>query len=190
MAPGQPAGVHSTSKQQSAYLTERFYTLGAITFGIRLAPAHSPLSPPGTNTENEHELHELLRSPSIGHEKAQKCFASAMDMLLTESVRARYGRVPRGIGVTGPSTAELRKWVKIVWAPFVRRILGVILGGNGEAMEVREDAFGEDEVKEWQDVAVQRLGRLRVGQFFDIVVGWPGTRGLVLDVKVCLHNVA
>lgn len=59
------------------------------------------------------------------------------------------------------------------------------------AMEVDAGAgVGEDDIKRrkedlesWKRIAVGRLGRLRVGELFDIVVEWPESLGGVEDLK-------
>lgn len=60
------------------------------------------------------------------------------------------------------------------------------------AMEVDAGAGAEEvdlkrrkeDLESWKRIAVGRLGRLRVGELFDIVVDWPDSLGGVEDLKV------
>lgn len=60
------------------------------------------------------------------------------------------------------------------------------------AMEVDAGAGAEEvdlkrrkeDLESWKRIAVGRLGRLRVGELFEIIVYWPDSLGGVEDLKV------
>ena len=41
-----------------------------------------------------------------------------------------------------------------------------------------------EDLESWNRIAIGRLGRLRVGELFDIVVEWPESLGGIEDLKV------
>ena len=42
----------------------------------------------------------------------------------------------------------------------------------------------KEDLESWKRIAIGRLGRLRVGELFDIVVEWPESLGGIEDLKV------
>ena len=55
------------------------------------------------------------------------------------------------------------------------------IAGEEERKRRRED------LETWKKIAMGRLGRLRVGELFDIVVEWPQSLGGVEDLKVWIY---
>lgn len=66
-----------------------------------------------------------------------------------------------------------------------RRRGGMDLDGPVGAIEEEAKRRRED-LDSWKQIAVGRLGRLRVSELFDIVVDWPNSLGGVEDLKVGL----
>lgn len=47
----------------------------------------------------------------------------------------------------------------------------------------------KEDIAGWVSMALGRLGRLRVGELFDIVVDWPASLSAIMDLKVCRDSV-
>ncbi|KAI5776700.1 hypothetical protein EDC01DRAFT_791957 [Geopyxis carbonaria] len=63
-----------------------------------------------------------------------------------------------------------------------RRMGGMDLDGGHGAGEEEQKRRNED-LAIWKDIALKRLGRLRVNELFDIVVDWPHSLGGIEDLK-------
>lgn len=121
-----------------------------------------------------------LQQVGLGGDKAQKVFASVMNIMMTEFVRAAY---------TGqweaPTSApqHLRHWIENVYARLAVQVLAIIhtpQGGNQSSSPL-DVSFAE--VEKWQEMGIARLGALRTSELFDVVVEWPASSGAVEDLR-------
>lgn len=62
-----------------------------------------------------------------------------------------------------------------------RGAMEVDAGAGAEEVDLKRR---KEDLESWKRIAVGRLGRLRVGELFDIVVDWPDSLGGVEDLKV------
>ena len=125
-------------------------------------------------------LFDGLQIVGMGGDKAQKVFASVMDAMLSEFIRAAYtGRWE------GPSfvSHHLRHWIENVFARLIVQVLSII---NVPDCLVR-GPYGLDvslnDVEKWQEIGIARLGALRTGELFDVIVEWPASSGAIEDLR-------
>ncbi|KAJ5286698.1 hypothetical protein N7478_002384 [Penicillium angulare] len=121
-----------------------------------------------------------LQLVGLGGDKAQKVFASVMNIMMSEFVRAAYNkRWKRPTAVA----QHLRYWVENVFSRLVVQVLAIIHTppvGNPlpGALDV---SFGD--VEQWQEIAIARLGALRTSELFDVIVEWPLSSGAIEDLR-------
>ncbi|KAL4788376.1 hypothetical protein BJX76DRAFT_176215 [Aspergillus varians] len=121
-----------------------------------------------------------LQLVGLGGEKTQEVFAGVMDTMMTEFIRAAYADHWEGPSLV---SLHLRQWITDVFARLAVQVLAVI---NVPEAGVRE--FGDMDVKfsdveKWQEVGFARLGALRIGELFDVVVEWPASSGAIEDLR-------
>ncbi|KAJ6017065.1 hypothetical protein N7451_000444 [Penicillium sp. IBT 35674x] len=126
-----------------------------------------------------------LQQVGLGGDRAQKVFASVMNTMLTEFVRAAYtgaaynGRWERPTSVV----QHLKHWVENIFARLAVQALALI-----RMPPVGEPSAGELEVsfrdvEKWQEIAIARLGALRTSELFDVIVEWPVSSGAIEDLR-------
>ncbi|EPS32004.1 hypothetical protein PDE_06963 [Penicillium oxalicum 114-2] len=121
-----------------------------------------------------------LQQVGLGGDKAQKVFASVMNIMMTEFIRAAY---------TGkweaPSLVpqHLRHWIENVFARLAVQALAIIHHPQlaDQSSNVLNVSFGD--VEKWQEMGIARLGTLRTSELFDVIVDWPTSTGAVEDVR-------
>ncbi|CEJ61810.1 hypothetical protein PMG11_10327 [Penicillium brasilianum] len=121
-----------------------------------------------------------LQHVGLGGDKAQKVFASVMNIMMTEFVRAAY---------TGqweaPSSVpqHLRHWIENVFARLAVQVLTIIHAphSGGQPSSPLDVSFGD--VEKWQEMGIARLGALRTSELFDVIVDWPESSGAVEDLR-------
>ncbi|KAL5048244.1 hypothetical protein BDW71DRAFT_178195 [Aspergillus fruticulosus] len=113
-----------------------------------------------------------LQFVGLGGEKVQEAFAGVMDKMMTEFVRVAYTG-----HWEGPSfvSSHLRQWIKDVYARLAIQVLPII--------NVPESGIRESDWDKWQEVGIARLGALRVGELFDVIVEWPASSGAIEDLR-------
>ncbi|OMP86075.1 Anaphase-promoting complex subunit 2 [Diplodia seriata] len=79
-------------------------------------------------------------------------------------------------------TRVLREWIKDGYSPFIREILSCLTGD--------EEMFEANEVQQWTNMAIGRLGRARVENLFDYIVNWDRSLGAILDLKEYITSPA
>jgi anaphase-promoting complex subunit 2 len=120
-----------------------------------------------------------LQLVGLGADKAQKVFAEVMNILMGDFISAAYSGEWEA-----PSTApqHLGQWIENVYARLAVQVLSIIHsdapGTQSGAMDV---SFGD--VEKWRAMGTARLGMLRVGELFDVVVDWPSSSGAVEDLR-------
>ncbi|KAL1619239.1 hypothetical protein SLS54_006831 [Diplodia seriata] len=121
-----------------------------------------------------------LRDVGLGGDQAQRAAAQAMDCLMDAFIGSHhmkvdwYGRKPM--------TRVLREWIKDGYSPFIREILSCLTGD--------EEMFEANEVQQWTNMAIGRLGRARVENLFDYIVNWDRSLGAILDLKEYITSPA
>ena len=122
-----------------------------------------------------------FHSVGLGGDAAQRVFADVMNSLMTEYVKSTYAgqwESPSSI------TDNLRQWTENHFARFVVEVLECLRtsenpgGSNASAYSV-----SLSEVERWQEMAINRLGTLRVTELFNIVVEWDASKGAIEDLK-------
>lgn len=120
-----------------------------------------------------------LQLVGLGGDKAQNVFASAMNLMMTEFIRAAYTgqwEAPTS------ATQHLRHWVENVFARLAVQVLNIIhTQPSSQAPGTLDVSFGD--VEKWQEIAISRLGALRTSELFDVIVEWPTSTGAVEDLK-------
>ena len=132
-----------------------------------------------------------LQLVGLGGEKAQKIFATVMNAMLTEFVRAAYS----GHWKT-PSLAvqHLDYWIENVFAQLVVQVLAIINTPESDDSDERSADHldvGLSDLKKWQEIGVARLGELRTSELFSVIVEWPASTGAIEELRrFTLHPAA
>lgn len=136
-----------------------------------------------------------LDNLGLGGERSQRVFAEVMNRLMTEYVAEAFSDE-----WAAPSTApvQLRYWVENKFARLVVEVLNCVRRKEDfveRSQELRTsdgqvELVSLDDLAKWQDMAIARLGRLRVKQLFDIVVDWDSSEGAVQDLKASGFQVS
>jgi anaphase-promoting complex subunit 2 len=128
-------------------------------------------------------LLENLQETGLGGSMAQRAFSRAMERLMSEFIVSEYMKVDwfgrKSI------IKRLYDWVQEGFAPFVADILYLLDDESRESF-----TLAANEVRQWQDMAVLRLGKNRVENLFDYIVNWDKSLGAILDLKVRSINPA
>lgn len=122
-------------------------------------------------------LLEGVRDVGLGGERAQKVFAEVMNTMMTEYISTMYAGQ-----WDSPSSApqHLRLWTENVFARFVIDVLAVLKSPEGEAESADVSL---NDVNNWHEMAIARLGALRTSELFDIIVDWDESSGAIEDLK-------
>lgn len=120
-------------------------------------------------------LLEGVRDVGLGGERAQKVFAEVMNVMMTEYISATYAGQ-----WDSPSSAahHLRLWTENVFARFVIDVLTILKSPEAESADV-----SLNDVNNWHEMAIARLGALRTSELFDIIVDWDESSGAIEDLK-------
>lgn len=138
--------------------------------------------------ETRNELLSLLRTWSrvgLGDDKARKIFASVLDKMLDEFVKWSYAGIEFDDSSVLP---HLRYWVENVFARYVIQVLNALQSGGEAANGGYLSEIHQSDVQNWQDMAVTRLGALRVDELFEIVMEWDATKSRIDDLKHYITN--
>lgn len=123
----------------------------------------------------------------IGGERVRKMFAKVLVGCIEEFVEWSYAGVYEEESEVVP---HLRFWVRNVFAVFVVRFLDAVRAAEGGDISLRAAEVQEKDVKNWEDIAITRLGALRTSELFDIVVDWDATKSGIDDLKHYTVNPA
>jgi anaphase-promoting complex subunit 2 len=121
-----------------------------------------------------------LQQVGLGGDKAQKVFASVMNIMMTEFIRAAYTNqweAPTSV------PQHLRHWIENIFARLAVQVLAIIhtpQTGNQSSSPL-DVSFGD--VEKWQEMGIARLGALRTSELFDVIVEWPASSGAVEDLR-------
>ena len=124
----------------------------------------------------------------VGGDRVRRIFAKVLEGCITEFVSWSYAGVYEQESESQSEVVpHLRFWIRNIFARFVMRFLRAVraVEEGGEKAEITEK-----DVKNWEDVAITRLGALRVSELFDIVVDWDATKSGIDDLKHYTTNPA
>ncbi|KAE8365596.1 hypothetical protein BDV27DRAFT_126652 [Aspergillus caelatus] len=121
-----------------------------------------------------------LELVGLGGVRAQKVFASVMNTMMTEFIRAAYSGQWEG-----PSkvSQHLRHWIENVYARLAVQVLVIINVPESGTKEADRLDVKLSDVEKWQEIGLSRLGALRTGELFDIIVEWPASSGAIEDLR-------
>jgi len=163
--------------------------------------AYAPLCPPineirkpdVTDYVNQRKRHAELRiwkmlkqwQSTCGAIQIKKLLASVLDRLLTEFIQWSY------TGYYGDNSQQhLHFWIQHVFAPYIHQFLSC-LDSDGYLPDTPSSKDTDmADVRKWQEMAITRLGALRVDELFGIVVEWPSTTNSIQDLKTFTTNPA
>ena len=126
-----------------------------------------------------------LQLVGLGDHKAQKVFASVMNIMMTEFVRSAYtGQWESPTSVT----QHLRHWIENVFARLAVQVLNIIhpTSSANQVSNAPEVSLGD--LEKWQEMGIARLGALRTSELFDVIVDWPMSTGAVEDLRAFTTN--
>ncbi|KAL2815765.1 hypothetical protein BDW59DRAFT_176029 [Aspergillus cavernicola] len=121
-----------------------------------------------------------LQLVGMGGEKAQEVFAGVMDTMITEFIRNAYTGHWEGPSLV---SLHLRQWIENVFAQLVVQALAIINVPESGVKEPGHLDVKLSDVEKWQEVGIARLGALRIGELFDVIVEWPASSGAIEDLR-------
>ncbi|KAL5455658.1 hypothetical protein PMIN06_004330 [Paraphaeosphaeria minitans] len=114
-----------------------------------------------------------LNRVGLGQDEAQRALAYAMDKLLDTYISSHYLKVDWYSKQS--VTAQLHVWIEDGFIPLAELVL--------ECLQCKPASIPPLQRKQWQEMALTRLGRARVVDLFDFVTNWDRSLGAVLDLK-------
>lgn len=121
-----------------------------------------------------------LELVGLGEDRAQRVFASVMNAMMTEFVRAAYTRQWKGPTLV---PQHLRCWIENVFARLVAQVLSEIKAPESGAKPPDRHNVTLSDVEKWHEIGIARLGALRTSELFDIIVEWPASSGAIEDLR-------
>ncbi|KAF1956477.1 hypothetical protein CC80DRAFT_525344 [Byssothecium circinans] len=164
-------------KRFSKTLSHVLYDAGCRLF--RFYVRHDSMQTSAT-PENSKEVRDRmtmlligLENVGLGGDKAQRAFAHAMNKIIDTFIGSHYVKVdwPTKRSVV----QDMRNWVENGFVPLVELVLECLRCGEADVEPAQ--------LKMWQEMALARLGRERVGGLFDFVINWDQSMGAILDLK-------
>lgn len=125
-----------------------------------------------------------LRSVGYPQARAERALADAVDKLIDKYITSQYMEVDWQ-GQTAVTT-KLRMWIADGLAPFAESILK-LFSADRQSKSGKETSNAQLEhyqIEMWKQLAVWRLGKLRVKDLFDYILRWSQSLGAVRDLKV------
>ncbi|KAI9810823.1 MAG: hypothetical protein M1827_006030 [Pycnora praestabilis] len=143
------------------------------------------------STESRRRILQIVKGldeVGLGGSGIQRVFAEVMNELMSEYVNSAYAgkwQSPSSIAT------HLRHWIENSFARFVVEVLNCLEAGgnpteNGARMASSNHSkplVSLEDVEKWQEMGISRLGRLRVGELFNVIVDWDNSQGAVEDLK-------
>ena len=115
----------------------------------------------------------------FGGDSVRKVLAGVLDDMLSEFVKWAYAATYEEESEVLP---HLKYWIENIFARYVVQVLDTLQDHGKSGHEVTSEINITD-VHQWQDMAITRLGALRVHELLDIVVDWDATRSGIDDLK-------
>lgn len=142
---------------------------------------------PNEVKEARDDLLALMRAWSglgLGGDRARKIFAAVLDKMLIEFVTWSYAGVDDDESGVLP---HLHFWIDNIFARYAVQVVGALKCGEEQQIGGASEIHHSD-VQNWQQMAITRLGALRVGELFDIVMDWDSTQSRIDDLKHYITN--
>ncbi|XPS91375.1 hypothetical protein M3J09_000793 [Ascochyta lentis] len=166
-----------TPRRFSKTLSYVLYDAGCRLFRIYTRQdGVQPSATPEDTAELRQQMTTLLQGlerVGLGDESAQKAFAYAMNKLLDSFINSHYLKVDwyskKAV------VPQLKLWIRDGFCPLVELVL--------ECLRCEQSTILPTEVTSWQEMALGRLGRVRVDNLFDFVIHWDKSLGAILDIK-------
>jgi anaphase-promoting complex subunit 2 len=117
----------------------------------------------------------------------RKTFAAVLDKLISEFVNWAYAGVYEEESEIIP---HLRYWVENIFARYVEHVLDAVNSSEEPSRQTGVPEVNHTDVQKWVEMAITRLGTLRVDELFDIVVEWDETKSGIDDLKYYITNPA
>ncbi|KAN0078936.1 hypothetical protein V8E54_005449 [Elaphomyces granulatus] len=130
-------------------------------------------------------LLEGVQAVGLGGNKGQKVFATVMNAMMTEFIRASYSGQ---WDTPSLATQHLRLWVENIFARLVVEVLNVFKSPQSERRSEAHLDVRLSDVEKWQEIGIARLGALRTSELFDVIVEWDSSSGAIEDLKHYAHN--
>ena len=108
---------------------------------------------------------KALQGVGLGGRQAQRIFGEAMDEILTAYVKTRFSRQWNA----SPRSESLRAFIHSVFMGFNGQILRCLQDSSTSALSLSAGTSQPD-LQKWQEIAIRRLGVLRVDELLDLVL--------------------
>ncbi|KAL9604611.1 MAG: hypothetical protein Q9219_000331 [cf. Caloplaca sp. 3 TL-2023] len=116
----------------------------------------------------------------LGGSRLQKILAEIMSEVLSKYIRQTYAGVWQSHSNV---TTKLRYWVENQFARFIVQVLSILNTASGSQVQTTTEITLSD-VEKWQEIAISRLGALRIEELFDVVAAWKNdSKGAIEDLK-------
>ena len=125
-----------------------------------------------------------LRSVGYPQARAERALADAVDKLIDKYITSQYMEVDwQGQSAV---TTRLRMWIADGLAPFAENVLKLFSADKQTrpAQGTSNAQLEPYQIDMWKQLAVWRLGKLRVKDLFDYILKWNQSLGAVRDLKV------
>lgn len=144
---------------------------------------------PGRVARTRNELFRFVQEwqTQLGGDHVRKVFAAVLDKLVTEFVNWAYAGVYEEESEIVP---HLRYWVEHIFARYVVQVLDSLSFNEGSSQQAGVSEVNHADVQKWVEMAITRLGALRVDELFDIIVDWDETKSGIDDLKHYITNPA
>jgi len=116
----------------------------------------------------------------FGGSLGERAFAHAVHKLLAGPALNRHCFYV-DYGTQQSVVSKLTVWVARQVAPFVERTLATLTGNKSFRLT-------ENDVQQFEKIAVSNLARQRTASLFDFVKIWPVSEGAFLDIKECIAS--
>ena len=131
--------------------------------------------------ENTSQLWQMLPEwrAAVGSETVMKVLAAVLNDLLTEFVTWSYA---------GAYRADLQLHLEFWMMHLFSRITYKVLCSLDDSLDARR--VPATEVKKWKDMAMARVGALRIDELFGVIVDWDATAPAIDDLRNFTTNPA
>ncbi|KAK2766254.1 hypothetical protein FQN54_007771 [Arachnomyces sp. PD_36] len=121
-----------------------------------------------------------IQDVGYGGSRGQKVFADVMNDMMSLFIRSTYSGQWEAPSL---ATNHLRQWIQQVFAKLVGQVLDILQISDVPTTAEEAPDFSLGDVERWEDMAVARLGALRIYELFDIVVEWDMSKGAIEDLR-------
>lgn len=114
----------------------------------------------------------------IGANQVRKALAAVLNQIITEFIQWSYAGVYEQDVIR-----HLKFWIKYLFAAYVIQFLDFLQKAEPRTSRERTLHLTTTDGQRWLEMAISRLGALRVDELFDIVVDWDATQAGIDDLK-------